>query len=93
MNTLRVYIRGMELIREQISPPLDSVDAVIAALGGRMAVAELTGRSPQQVTNWRASGSISPTTFLVMTRALAALGQRAAPRLWRMDEPAGPAAG
>lgn len=76
----------MEMIRELAE--LDTVDAVIEALGGRMAVAELTGRLPQQVTNWRAAGTFSPTTFLVMTTALAAIGRRAAPRLWRMDEPA-----
>ncbi|WLB15017.1 hypothetical protein [Bradyrhizobium japonicum] len=69
-------------------PLLDSADAVIEALGGRMAVADLTGRLPQQVTNWRAAGTFAPTTFLVMTTALDAIGVRAAPRLWRMDEPA-----
>lgn len=79
----------MEMIRDAAELPLlDTVDAVIEALGGRMAVAELTGRLPQQVTNWRAAGAFSPTTFLVMTTALDAIGVRAAPRLWRMDEPA-----
>jgi hypothetical protein len=93
MNTPRVYIRGMGLIRGQEFPVLDTVDAVIEALGGRLAVAALTGRSPQQVTNWRAACRFSPTTFLIMTSALAALGLRAAPRLWRMDEPSVSAAG
>lgn len=79
----------MEMIRDAAELPLlDTVDAVIEALGGRMVVAELTGRLPQQVTNWRAAGTFSPTTFLVMTTALDAIGVRAAPRLWRMDEPA-----
>lgn len=79
----------MEMIRDAAELPLlDSADAVIEALGGRMAVADLTGRLPQQVTNWRAAGTFAPTTFLVMTTALDAIGVRAAPRLWRMDEPA-----
>lgn len=79
----------MEMIRNASEPPvLDTVDAVIEALGGPMAVVRLTGRSRQNVTNWRIAGNFSSTTFLVMTTALDAIGQRAAPRLWRMDEPA-----
>lgn len=79
----------MELIRECESwPVLETVDAVIEALGGRMAVAALIDRSPQQITNCRASGTFPPTTYLVMTEALAARQRRALPRLWRMDEPA-----
>ncbi|MCD9819761.1 hypothetical protein [Bradyrhizobium japonicum] len=79
----------MQMIRDAAELPLlETVEAVIEALGGRMAVAELTGRLPQQVTNWRIAGTFAPTTFLVMTTALAATGKRAAPRLWRMDEPA-----
>ncbi|MCK1684275.1 hypothetical protein IVA87_34035 [Bradyrhizobium sp. 147] len=67
---------------------MDTVDAVIEALGGPMAVVRLTGRSRQNVANWRTAGNFSSTTFLVMTTALDALGLRAEPRLWRMDEPA-----
>lgn len=79
----------MEMIRDAVELPLlDTVEAVIEALGGTMAVVRLTGRSRQNVTNWRAAGNFSSTTFLVMTTALAAAGLRAAPRLWRMDEPA-----
>lgn len=78
----------MKLIRDSDQPPvLDTVDAVIEALGGPMAVVRLTGRSRQNVTNWRIAGNFSSTTFLVMTTALEAAGHRAAPRLWRMDEP------
>lgn len=79
----------MELIRNSPElPVLDTVDAVIEALGGPMAVVRLTGRSRQNVTNWRSAGNFSSTTFFVMTTALDAMGMRAAPRLWRMDEPA-----
>jgi len=79
----------MEMIREtQSDPDLDTVAAVIEALGGPRAVAALTGRSPQQVFNWRFAGTFAPTTFLVITKALEAKQLRAAPRLWRMDEPA-----
>ncbi|WP_210161820.1 hypothetical protein [Bradyrhizobium japonicum] len=79
----------MQTIRDASEMPvLETVDAVIEALGGRLKVADLTNRLPQQVTNWRAAGTFSPTTFLVMTTALAATGRRASPRLWRMDEPA-----
>lgn len=72
-------------------PVLDTVDAVIEALGGLKAVSNVTGRSPQQVSNWRAAGRFAPTTFLTMTAALEARQLRAAPRLWRMDEPIGAA--
>lgn len=79
----------MEMIRDVAETPvLDTVDAVIEALGGTTAVVRLTGRSRQNVTNWRANGWFSSATFLVMTTALDAAGLRAAPRLWRMDEPA-----
>jgi predicted SpoU family rRNA methylase len=78
----------MQMIRDAAETPvLETVDAVIEALGGPMAVVRLTGRSRQAVTNWRAAGAFSSPTFLVMTTALAAAGLSAAPRLWRMDEP------
>lgn len=69
------------------TPVLETVEDVIEALGGPMSVVQLTGRSRQNVNNWRANGWFSSTTFLVMTTALDAIGMRAAPRLWRMDEP------
>lgn len=81
-------VGDMEMIRAASEMPvLETVDSVIEALGGSMAVVRLTGRSRQAVTNWRAAGAFSSATFLVMTTALAATGRRASPRLWRMDEP------
>jgi len=70
---------------------LDTVDAVIDALGGTAEVARLVGRGAQAVANWRKRGSMPPEMFLIMSDALAARDLRALPALWGMAEPAEPA--
>lgn len=62
---------------------LDSVDAVIAALGGSAAVRRLTGQSPQALHNWRKAGRFSATTHAVMKNALGDIGRDADDKLWR----------
>lgn len=67
---------------------LDSVDAVIDALGGTFEVARLVGRKPQAVSNWRGRASMPPEFFVVMSDALRARDLRAPPALWGMAEAA-----
>jgi hypothetical protein len=59
----------------------------IDALGGTMAVSRLTGRRPQNVTNWRTDGKMPAATFLKMTRALSERGIIAPASLWGIEEP------
>lgn len=63
---------------------LDSVDAVIGALGGTSAVARLVGRSPQAVSNARSKGELPADWYFVMSEALKGLGLPALPTLWGM---------
>jgi hypothetical protein len=65
---------------------------VIKALDGTTAVARLTNRKPQHVTNWRATGRLPAKTFLIISRALAERGMAAPPSLWGIEEPEAPLA-
>jgi hypothetical protein len=64
---------------------LSQTEHVIDALGGTGKVADLTGRSPQAVSNWRARPTFPPETFLILTEALKAKGMSAPRALWRMS--------
>lgn len=67
---------------------LATIDEVIKALGGPVAVLRLTGhRSRSSVSNMRAAGQFPPRTYVVMTTALTALGKTAPAHLWGMIEP------
>lgn len=57
---------------------------IIAAMGGNQAVATLTGRTMQSVSNWKSDG-LPSKTFLIMTEVLAKRGYRASPKLWGID--------
>lgn len=63
-----------------------SAGAVIDALGGTTAVAELTGSKLNTVSNWRAFGVFPPKTYLVLINELAAKGHEAPASLWGMKE-------
>lgn len=66
---------------------LDSVRAVIAALGGIRAVSEMTGRDYRTVSAWQARLHCFPPQFYVAMRAaLAVQGNTAPHRLWQMVE-------
>jgi len=67
---------------------LKTVDDVVDALGGTAKVARLIEGSQQSVSNARASGRLPPTTFVVMTDALAKISCEAPAKLWSMKEPA-----
>ena len=71
------------------TPPLLTARAVIDALGGYQAVADLmtaAGRPIRYsaVGNWAAHGHFPPRTYLVLTEALAARGHTARAALWKM---------
>jgi len=67
--------------------PLDTTSAVIDALGGTAAVARLTGRSMQAVSNWRERGFFTAPSFDAISGALADKRLAAAHRLWRSVPP------
>lgn len=70
-----------------MSKNLGTSSEVIDALGGTSATARLTGRKPQHVTNWRASGRLPADTFLIVKKELKAIGHDAPPSLWGIKEP------
>lgn len=67
--------------------PLDTTSAVIDALGGTAAVARLTGRSMQAVSNWRERGFFPAASFGPINQALSDLGRTVALTLWRSIPP------
>lgn len=71
---------------------MDNAREVIAALGGLDAVSALTGRKYVTVSAWQTRiGRFPPSTFVMMTEALAAGGYTAPESLWgqigRADDP------
>lgn len=58
---------------------LNSVDAVIDALGGPTAAGDLLGVWPSAVVNWRTRGKITADKFLLVTDALKAKGLKVSP--------------
>jgi 2-methylcitrate dehydratase PrpD len=64
---------------------LETVKAVVLALGGTDAVASLTRRSAQAVSNWISTGRISPRLFWLMTAVLAKRGFTAPAELWSQE--------
>ena len=62
-----------------------TVKEVIDVLGGPTAVARMTGRKPQHVVNWRATGRFPATTFLSLSKALQGYGKTAPTELWGME--------
>lgn len=64
---------------------LDTTKAVIKALGGATAVARLTGRKIQAVSNWAALSTFPANTFLTMQNRLREIGVEAPAWLWGME--------
>jgi hypothetical protein len=60
---------------------INSVDAVIDALGGPTKTAALAGVGPSAVINWRERG-IAPDKFLIVRDALRALGKEVDPAVF-----------
>jgi len=63
---------------------LGTTKAVIEALGGLKAVADITGSKYSAVGNWATYGKFPARTFVVLTDALRSTGRQAPPSLWGM---------
>ena len=63
---------------------LSTTSDVMDALGGNLAVAELTASTPKAVWNWRGFGTFPSNTYVAMTKALLAKGKTAPATLWGM---------
>jgi hypothetical protein len=63
---------------------LSSPRAIINAVGGVAAAAQITRRSEQVVINWKRFKTLPASTYVELTEALAAIapGKRAPVRLW-----------
>lgn len=64
---------------------LTTAEAVIDALGGLKAVAQLTDRTVQNVWNWKAVGKFPARHFVTMQAALHLRGRAASASLWSMN--------
>jgi len=63
---------------------LTTTSEVMDALGGNLAVAEITGSKPKAVSNWRSAETFPSNTYLALRNALLAKGKTAPARLWAM---------
>jgi hypothetical protein len=61
---------------------INTVDDVIAELGGPGATAALVGLGTSAVRNWSARGKIAPDKFLIIKAALGALGKDVDPSVF-----------
>ena len=67
---------------------LNSVDAVIEALGGTGATASLAGVGTSAVSMWSKREEFPAEYFVLFRDALAALGKEVDPSIFRFKEPA-----
>jgi hypothetical protein len=68
---------------QTVSTPSEAINA----LGGTVAVARLTGKSPQSVTNYRQAKRFPSDIYLIMKTALRIKGYDAPSTLWGIREP------
>lgn len=66
---------------------LHSASEIVAKLGGNAAVARMTGRTPQQIWNWKNSGRLPPDTYVILLDALTVFACTADPSIWGMTVP------
>ena len=66
---------------------LNSVDEVIAVLGGVTAAAGMVGKTAQTANSWRVAQQLPTKTYLVLSKELEKRGYTAPLRLWGMIEP------
>jgi hypothetical protein len=72
---------------ERLVKTLKSVSDVIDRLGGNVEVADLTSRSSNAVSNWRAFGKFPANTYVLIRDALSRLNYTAPESLWAMQQP------
>lgn len=65
---------------------LTSVEAVVDAIGGNSAVAELASVGTTAVSNWKARRRIPPEKFLIIKRELGKRRMSADPALFGFDD-------
>lgn len=63
---------------------LSTTSEVMDALGGYLAVAEITQSKPKAASNWSRFETFPSNTYLAMTEALLAKGKTAPASLWGM---------
>ncbi len=63
---------------------LTTTSAVVEALGGYLAVAEITGSNPKAASNWPRFKTFPSNTYVALTEALLAKGKTAPASLWGM---------
>jgi hypothetical protein len=61
---------------------LETVDAVIDALGGNSGIAALTGSKPSALSMWRSAEGFPSNTYVIITDALRTKGKAAPTSLW-----------
>jgi hypothetical protein len=63
---------------------LKTTSEVVDALGGYLAVAEITGSKPKAASNWPRFETFPSNTYVALTSALLAKGKTAPATLWGM---------
>ena len=76
MHKFFVYTEAM------LCATLDSVEAVIDALGGPAELRRLGGFSPQRVWNWKRDNRFPASTYVLLQGALRKVNRSADDRLW-----------
>lgn len=66
---------------------LKTTSQVVEALGGKDAVAKLTGRSWSAVWNWEDRKAFPPNTYTILKAKLEEAGASAPDSLWGMGQP------
>jgi hypothetical protein len=64
---------------------LNTVDAVITALGGNVAVGRWAGVRSQAISMWKSRGQFPPATYLLFRTELRRRRLSAPDELWRME--------
>lgn len=67
-----------------MNSPLTSTSEVIDALGGTAAVARMLNAKMQSVSNWRATQTFPPQTYVAIKAELRKIDRDAPDSLWRM---------
>jgi hypothetical protein len=67
-----------------VTTQLDTIDAVVDALGGTGVVAGMVKNTDAAVSNWRKAGQFPANTYLIIRGELEKLNKTAPDTLWAM---------